>query len=143
LERKLALVEQHRQRYGLNRCLRALSVSKSTWHRHQRRPKVSPQDEELKEKVLQVVEDHPAYGYRRIKVELEARHGIKVNHKRLRRLLLEWDLALKRQVARPRPSGVRVILKEAEGKLNLIRGWQPEPLQVLCTDFTRLTLNIV
>jgi len=137
LERKLELVEKHREEYGLNRCLRALSVSKSTWHRH-RRPKVSRKDEELKGKVLQVVEEHPAYGYRRIKVELEVRHGIKVNHKRLRRLLSEWDLALKRQVARPRPSGVRRILKEAEGKLNLIRGWDPEPFKVLCTDFTEL-----
>ena len=41
-------------------------------------------------------------------------------------------------MARPRPSGVRRILKEAEGKLNLIRGLNPEPLQVLCTDFTEV-----
>jgi transposase len=56
------------------------------------------------------VGEHPAYGYRlsacnaqagRIKVELEVRHGIVVNHKGLRRCLREWDLALKRQVARP------------------------------------------
>jgi len=138
LERKLKLVRQHSKQYGLNRCLRALGVSKSSWHRSQRRPNVSREDVELKGKVLRVVEDHPAYGYRRIKVELEARHGIKVNHKRLRRLLSEWDLALRRQVARPRPSGVRRILKEAEGKLNLIRGWDPGPFQVLCTDFTEV-----
>lgn len=138
MERKLGLVEEHRKEYGLNRCLRALGVSKGTWHRHQKRPKVSYQDEELKAKVVQVVEEHPAYGYRRIKVELEVRHGIKVNHKRLRRCLREWDLALRREALRPRPSGVRRILKEAEGKLNLIRGLNPEPLQVLCTDFTEV-----
>ena len=138
MERKLELVRQHGKQYGLNRCLRALGVSKSSWHRSQRRPKVSQKDVELKGKVLRVVEDHPAYGYRRIKVELEVKHGIKVNHKRLRRLLSEWDLALRRQVARPRPSGVRRILKEAKGKLNLIRGWDPEPFKVLCTDFTEV-----
>jgi len=33
---------------------------------------------------------------------------------------------------------VRKILKEAEGKLNLIRGWELEPFQVLCTDFTEV-----
>jgi putative transposase len=33
---------------------------------------------------------------------------------------------------------VRVILKEAEGKLNVIRGLKPEPFQVLCTDFTEI-----
>ena len=119
MERKLALVKKHREEYGLNRCLRALSVSKSTWHRHQRRPEVSEKDKELKTKVTKVVEEHPAYGYRRIKVELEESYGTVVNHKRLRRCLREWDLALKRQVARPWPSGVRVILKEEKGKLNL------------------------
>ena len=138
MARKLALVKKHREGYGLNRCLRALSVSKSTWHRHQRRPEVSEKDKELKTKVTKVVEEHPAYGYRRIKVELAARYGTVVNHKRLRRLLSEWDLALKRQVAWPRPSGVRRILKEAKGNLNLIRGWEPRPFQVLCTDFTEI-----
>jgi hypothetical protein len=54
LERKLELVRKHREEYGLNRCLAALGVSKSTWHRHQR-PKVSREDKELKAKVLKVV----------------------------------------------------------------------------------------
>ncbi|RLG19953.1 hypothetical protein DRN74_06185 [Candidatus Micrarchaeota archaeon] len=88
--------------------------------------------------MLQVVEEHPAYGYRRIKVELAAAWGVRVNHKRLRRLLSEWDLALRRQVARPQPSGVRRILKEAEGKLNLVSGREFEPVQVLCTEFTEI-----
>ena len=125
MEKKLALVERHREEYGLNRCLRALSLSKSTWHRHRCRSEVSQADAELKEKVLEVVEEHPAYGYRRIQAELAAHHGLKVNHKKLRRLLSEWDLALRRKVAKPRPSGVRVILKEGEGKLNLVRGKSP------------------
>ena len=82
------MVKEHREKHGLNRCLAALGVSKSTWYRHQR-PKVSRKDEELKTKVAKVVEEHPAYGYRRIKVELAARYGTVVNHKRLRRLLSE------------------------------------------------------
>jgi len=94
LERKLSLVKEHRGKYWLNRCLAALGVSKSTWHRHQR-PKVSQEDEELKAKVLKVVEEHPACGYRRIKVEFVARFGTVVNHKRLRRLLREMGLGPK------------------------------------------------
>jgi len=137
LERKLKLVRQHSKQHGLNRCLRALGVSKSSWHRH-RRPKVSQKDVELKERVLSVVEEDPAYGYRRIKAELEACYEERVNHKRLRRLLSEWALALRRRVARPRPSEVRRILKEVEGRLNLVRGLNPEPFQVLCTDFTEI-----
>ena len=138
MEKKLALVERHREEYGLNRCLRALSLSKSTWHRHRCRSEVSQADAELKEKVLEVVEEHPAYGYRRIQAELAAHHGLKVNHKKLRRLLSKWDLALRRKVAKPRPSGARAILKEGEGKLNLVRGKKFEPFEVLCTDFTEI-----
>jgi putative transposase len=82
-----------------------------------------------------VIEEHPAYGYRRLIPELEAR-GEVVGHKRLRRLLNAWDLSLMRTVARPRPSGVREILHGAAGTLNLVKGWTPEPLEMLSTDFT-------
>jgi len=138
LEKKLELVRKHRGKYGPNLRLRALEVPESSWRRSQGRSKVSQEDEELKAKVLQVVGEYPACGYRRVKVELAARYGTVVNHKRLRRCLREWDLVLKREVLRPRPSGVRKILKEAKGKLNLIRGWGPDPFQVLCTDFTEI-----
>jgi len=98
LERWLELLRKHQREYGFNRCLRALGVSN-------RRQQKKPQEEELKARVLQVVEEHPAYGCRRIKVELGACHGIKVNHKRLRGLLREWDLAFPWKVASPRGCG--------------------------------------
>ncbi len=136
-------MERHHKEYGLNRCLRALGVAKSTWYQRQRRPRVSgsghsPEDEDLKEKVSQIIKEHPAYGYRRIQVELRVRYGLRVNHKRLRRLLKKWDLALKRQVVRSRPSAVRRILKEGRGNLNLLRGRKLEPFEALCTDFTKV-----
>jgi putative transposase len=118
VEAKVTLAEKHRGKHGLNRCLRALGLSKGTWHRRQRRPAAPEKDRELKAHVLAVVEDHPAYGYRRIGVELRSR-GVPVNHKRLRRVLNMWDLALPRKVARPRPSGVRRILRTGRGKLDL------------------------
>jgi len=75
LEERLELVREQGKDHGLNRSLRALGVSKSTWYRHKKRSKVSQKDEELKAKVLKVVKGHPAYGYRRIKAELAARWG--------------------------------------------------------------------
>jgi putative transposase len=137
----VGLVERHREEFGLNRCLAALGVSKSTWHYRQRRgareAESVAEEARLKEQVIDVVEDHPAYGYRRLLPELHAR-GEQINHKRLRRLLNEWDLALYRTVARPRPSGVREILHEGRGQLNLVKGWEPEPLELFSTDFTEL-----
>jgi hypothetical protein len=119
VEAKVMLAEKNRQKYGLNRCLRALGLSKGTWHRRQHRPAAPEKDRDLKGQVLTVVQDHPAYGYRRIGVELRERTGVRVNHKRLRRVLNLWDLALSRKVARPRPSGVRRILRTGRGKLDL------------------------
>lgn len=118
-----------------------LGVSKGSWHYRQKRAvrevERVAEEERLKVQVVEVVEDHPAYGYRRLLPELHAR-GEEINHKRLRRLLNEWDLALHRTVARPRPSGVREILHEGKGQLNLVKGWEPEPLEVFSTDFTEL-----
>lgn len=122
----------------MNRCLHALGVGKGTWHRHQRRPAAPEADKDLKAEVLSVVRDHPAYGYRRIQAELGARTGVPVNHKRLRRLLSAWDLALPRKVARPKPSGVRKILRTDRGRLDLVQGREMEPLQALATDFTEI-----
>jgi len=138
VKEKVALVEKHRGEHGLNRCLRALGVSKGTWHRRQRRRAAPVADENLKAEVLSVVRDHPVYGYRRIGVELRERTGVRVNHKRLRRLLGAWDLALSRTVARPKPSGVRRILRTGRGQLDLVHEREMEPLQALSTDFTEI-----
>jgi len=138
VEDKVTLAEKHREEHGLNRCLRALGLSKGTWHRRQSRPAAPEKDRELKAQVLSVVGDHPAYGYRRIRVELRERTGERVNHKRLRRVLNAWNLALCRKVARPKPSGVRRILRTGRGKLDLVSGREMEPLQALSTDFTEI-----
>ena len=133
------MVSRHKEEHGLNRCLTALRVSKGTWPYRQKREgrqaEVVAEEQRLKTVVVEIIEEHPAYGYRRLSPELEER-GEGVNDKRLRRLLSEWDLSLVRTVARPRPSGVREILHRGAGKLNLVKGWSPEPLEMLSTDFT-------
>ena len=59
-------------------------------------------DRRLKGPVSQIAREHPAYGYRRILVELLGSFGLRVNHKRLRRVLNRWELALPRRVSKPR-----------------------------------------
>jgi putative transposase len=141
LTEKLELVEHHREEHGLNRCLELLGVSKGTWHRRMRHPEETKQearDRQLKGPVLQVVKEHPAYGYRRMLPELLETFGERVNHKRLRRVLNQWDLALPRRVSKPRPSGIDQILRQGKGQLNLLQGWDPGPLEALSTDFTEV-----
>jgi hypothetical protein len=48
VEEKLALVEEHRSTHGLNRYLKALGLSKGTWHYRQHGPDHRAEDEALK-----------------------------------------------------------------------------------------------
>lgn len=143
MDEKIQLVERHKDDLGLNRCLRALGVSKGTWHYRQttareNEAKRRAEEAALKEDVEDVIEEHPAYGYRRIGPELEESFGRVVGETRLRRLLNGWDLSLMREVTRPEPSGVRQILNGATGQLDLVKGWQPGPLEMLSCDFTEI-----
>ena len=140
MDEKLELIQGHQDGRSLNVCLAALGVSKGTWHYRMRggskQADLEARDEALKPKVVEVVEAHPYYGYRRMKPDLEVEAGETVNHKRLRRLLNQWDLALHRRVIRPKLSQVVRILRQAKGHLNLAVGMDPGPLELLSTDFT-------
>jgi transposase InsO family protein len=92
----------------------------------------------LKEHIVDIIEEHPAYGRRRILPELEERTGQTINHKRLRRLLDETDLAMKRCVPDNEPSELRQIVDARRGDLDLVSGRDFGPLEVLSCDFTEL-----
>jgi len=54
-------------------------------------------------------------------------------------LLHEWDLALKRNIRKKRPSGIEVILKEMGPQANILKTLSEdeiEPLKLFQTDFT-------
>jgi hypothetical protein len=145
LDEKLELIQAHQDDHSLNDCLEALGVSKGTWHYRMRsgskRQERQVRDEVLKPKVVQIIKDHPDYGYRRIQPDLEAEVEGAVNHKRLRRLLNQWDLALHRSIPRPKASRVLQILRQAKGHLNLAAGMDPGPLELLSTDFTEIPFD--
>ncbi len=147
MEEKFALVEEHRATHGLNRCLKALGLSKGTHHYRlhggaDRRVK----DEVLKERVVAVIEENPAYGYRRIKQELEERSssevdGERVNHKRIRRVLESYDLALQRSLGRLKPSAVARLVAAAGGSADLVKGRSFGILEAFSTDFKELVYD--
>lgn len=145
MDEKLELIQDHQDDHSLNDCLEALGVSKGTWHYRMRsgskRQERQVRDEVLKPKVVQIIKDHPDYGYRRIQPDLEAEVEGAVNHKRLRRLLTQWDLALHRSIPRPKASRVLQILRQAKGHLNLAAGMDPGPLELLSTDFTEIPFD--
>jgi hypothetical protein len=136
----MELVEKHRHTYGLNRCLKAVALSKGTWHyRLHSKPGQRIKDEVLKERIVKVIEENPGYGYRRIGQELAQQQPAKpVNHKRLRRVLKSYELGLRRCLPRAKPSEVQRLVAEAGGSADLVKGRSFEVLEAFSTDFKEL-----
>jgi hypothetical protein len=85
-------VDQHREEHGLNRCLKAIGLPKSTYgdvsspgYRKNRPDKPSEEEQKLMTYVREIIQEHPPrdsyYSYRRILAELEERTGQTVNHR--------------------------------------------------------------
>jgi len=144
VEEKVALVEEHRAIHGSNRCLEALALSKSTYH-YRRRGAADrrAKDEALKERLVAVIEENPAYGYRRIKEELEGLSAAaeRVNHKRLRRVLKSYDLPLKRSLPRSRSSAMAKLVAAAGGAADLVKNRSFGILEAFSTDFKEIVYD--
>lgn len=118
-------------------------MSKGTWHYRMRDGSKAAEkeaaDEALREPTIEIIRKHPAYGYRRIRPDLEEATDQVISDKRLRRLLNTWELGLHRTVSRPEPSPIRRTLSQApSGQLNLVKDREVEALEVFSTDFTEL-----
>lgn len=135
---KVELVEKYGAQFGINICLAALHLPKSTWHYHQHKVKYEDRYAYLRKPLLQIAKRHPEYGYRRATAELQDME-YPVNHKVVQRLQNHWNLSLIRESKAPKPSPFRNVLKVRSGHLNLIERLEGiKPFQVLHTDFSEL-----
>lgn len=106
-----------------------LGISRSTLYY---KPKKPPCDEEDKKKIIAVMEDHPAYGHRRVATALQ------MNHKKTGRLMKKFGL--KPKIKR----GCRLVksddMNKQETKVkNILKVlWPITPNVVLAGDFTYL-----
>lgn len=102
------------------------------------------ENEKIRQKVIEIVEDHPAYGYRRLIPELKKK-GVLVNHKRLLPLLKTWGLGFKRKIVRKSKSGIETILSFLGYRVNAIKHLPEEDVKklgrVVYTDFTEIVYN--
>jgi hypothetical protein len=73
--------------------------------------------------------------------------GVPVNHKRVHRLLQDFHLSLKRATRRPKPNPLLQIVLLAGDKADLrallLKQREPEPFELLYTDFTLLPYRVV
>lgn len=140
----MQLVEEHRGIYGLNRTLQALKLSKGTYYyRRHNEPLQRSKDVHLKERIVSIIEENPSYGYRRIRAEI-AENGIqeeRVNHKRIRRVLGDYELGLRRCLPKSKPSAVSRVIKSAGPSADLVKGRSFAALEAFSTDFTELVYD--
>jgi hypothetical protein len=120
-EQKVDLVSDIWEEYGLMPALEAVELPKSSWYYH-RNEKVSYAEKyaHLHPTLEEVARQHPEYGYRRTTEEIRNNYGYVINHKVVQRLHRLWDLALLRSTRAPRPSAVRQVIREANGRANLV-----------------------
>ena len=138
MDEKVELVKTHRHDYGLNVCLRAVGLSKGTWHYRRHRRSQTERDAALKAEIVSVIESHPDYGFRRIQSELVNRMARPMNHKRLRRMLNRYDLGLRRCLPKASISPVVEMVAQAGAAADLVKGRSFKALEVFSTDFTEL-----
>lgn len=141
----MELIKTHSGRYGLNRSLEAMGIAKSSYYWWLNPPETPRRqaNRELRKHLREAIADHPDYGWRRLLPEVIERSGQTVNHKRLRRLLAEEDLGVKRSVSGPPPSKLHQAIKHAQaaGRVDKVAGRSFAPFEMLSTDFTELSFG--
>ncbi|MEK7495791.1 MAG: IS3 family transposase, partial [Patescibacteria group bacterium] len=99
---------------------------------------------ELKQKIIEVVTVHPAYGYRRLIPELKKKGEI-INHKRLLPLLKSWGITLRRKIVKKTRSGIETILTFLGSRVNAVKKLSEEESnkigRIVYTDFTEIIYN--
>lgn len=137
---KINLIEGLKDQFGLNQVLKVLGLSKSTWYYWQNQKlDLEAKYQFLRKDLKKAVEDNPAYGYRKLQVELKQVYGHLVNHKSLKKLLRLWDLALPRLVVKPKPNRIIKLIQSVGTRANLLKAIRKKgayPFQILVTDFT-------
>lgn len=137
MEDRIEMVRAGSEQFGLNRCCEAVGIHKSSWYWANAERLSDSTDRIWKERILEVIEEHPGYGRERITDELNARFG-RINEKKVRRLLRDHELGLKRSVATNRPSPIQKTLRQHRGNVNLVSERSFDVLEAFSTDFTEL-----
>lgn len=84
-EQRRKLIDVAPQELSIRQCCDLLGVNRSTLY-YKEKP-VDIDDVDLLNTIRDIWERYPFYGYRRITKELKANHGLKVNRKRVQRLM--------------------------------------------------------
>ena len=116
-------VKELKGTYGLNQILQWLDLSKSSWYYQQEKIPEKQQRQDLKQELIKIVTNNPAYGYRRVTSEVndnrQKQDQSLINHKLVQKLMKDQELVARRLAARPPENPIRQMLVELKDKANL------------------------
>ena len=132
---------------SLNQVCQLLDISKNTFYNS--KPPFTTLDikyQNLKNKIISIIQDNPSYGYPRIKTALENEYHEVVNHKLLLKLLKIWRLNLPRKVKKHKRNWIHNVLDYLGLKSNLLRtlllkGVKIDCFKVILSDFTEINFS--
>ena len=124
------------QGYPIRQVCRLLGLARSSYYH---RPAPAPDEQAAQDALLQVAEAWPAYGYRRLTVQLAREHNLMINSKRVRRLMGLLHLT-------PKTAQNKVFTTDSRHSFprfpNRVAGLLIDrPLQVLVGDITYIRLR--
>jgi putative transposase len=122
----------------LSEILKVVDLPKSVYFYYKNHEETNHSDQELIKEIKAIKKDNPAYGYRRVQLELKNR-GWKVNHKRVQRIMQDHHLQSQAYTKKSRKynSYKGTIGKIAPNRLNR-RFKTDRPYQKLTVDVTEL-----
>lgn len=122
---KFQVVDELCDRHSVKDLCEYLGVSRSGYYRYLSRKNKPDKDEELEEKIRYIYQlRNKTYGYRRIQAELLRLYGLRVNHKKVVRIMQK--LGIQAVIRRKRfyqnqyrtPMGVRIAGKPVKPSLS-------------------------
>lgn len=138
----MKLTKEVWKEHGLNLTLSVLDLGKSTWY-YWKNEKVNWDEryETTRERIIEIIDDHPEYGRPRITPEIEDRFETTINHKVVEKLLRHWEIQLKSNARKTGKSPVEEVIEAAGEGVNLAKKRRQKdspirPFELLYTDFT-------
>jgi len=98
---------------------RALDLQRSTYYRHST---VSPERQATERSIVELSEDHPRYGYRRITV-MARRKGDVINAKRVQRVRRYYGLQVRKKQRKLRRTGLSTAHRQRAAHANHVWSW--------------------
>lgn len=128
---------------GVNWVCRLIGISKHTYyHAKDKKSTLKTKYQNLRPKIVEIIEGNPAYGYPRIKKALEEEFGEVVNHKLLLKLLKLWGLTLKRKVRTKKKGWIQRVLDFLGFRANLLFSLTVSRVfQVIVSDITEIVYD--